>query len=110
MSNWLEPACARAAMAIGRPAIETAAAGVEDADATAVCPVVVFVARMAKVGKLAVAAFTVLAAVCAAGAAPFGGGVCRCARMKFVAVVFESPGVLAGGDACWAEAVPGDAA
>lgn len=65
ISNWLEPACARAAMATGRPAIETAAAGVVSAAVAAVWAVAVLVATMPKFGRPAVADFTAAAVLCA---------------------------------------------
>ncbi len=116
MSNWLEPPCARAAMAIGRPAIETAAAGVAVDAAVAVCAVAVFVAMMPKVGKFSVAALTVLVAVWAPGEAAFGPFVAAASRravMRFAAgEAAVSPGddVTVAVAACCAEASPDDGA
>ena len=106
MSNWLEPACARDAMAIGRPAIETAAAGVEDA-AAVVWVVAEFVVRMPKAGKLAVTAFIVLVAVCALDEAPSDAGVSTCAVMRLAAgAAAASAGVMTDAAACWGLASP----
>lgn len=116
MSNWFDPACARAAMVTGRPAIETPAAGVAVAAAVAACAVAVFVAMMPKVGKFSVAALTVLVAVCALGEAAFGPLVAvasRCAVMRFAAgEAAGSPGdgVAVAVAACCADALPDDGA
>jgi hypothetical protein len=102
MSNWLEPAWARAAMAIGRPATETAGADAEDAAAVAVWAVAAFGARMPKVGKLAAAAFTVLAAACAPGEALPDAVVSACAVVRLAAgAAAASLGGPAGAVDCW---------
>ncbi len=64
ISNWLDPACARATMAIGRPEIETAAGAAPGAP-VAVWGVAALAATMPKLGRLAVADCTALVAVCA---------------------------------------------
>ena len=109
MSNWLDPACARAAMAIGRPAIETAAACAEVA--VALCVVAVLVARMPKLGKLAVAADTALVALCEAEEVPpLGAVVSICAVIRFAAgAAVVLAGATGGAGACWGEELSGGA-
>lgn len=115
MSNWLDPACARAAIVIGRPAIEIPAAGVVVDAAVAACAVAVFVAMMPKDGKFSVAALTVLVAVCALSEAAFGPLVAvasRCAVMRFAAgeAAVSPDGVAVAVAVCCVDALPDDGA
>ena len=115
MSNWLDPACARAAMVIGRPAIETPAAGVAVDAAVTACAVAMFVAMMPKVGKFSVAALTVLVAVCAFGETAFGplvAAASRCAAMRLAAgeAAVSPDGVAVAVAVCCVDALPDEVA
>lgn len=67
MSNWLEPAWARAVIATGRPEIGTAPC--EEPDVATVVCVAALAATTPNVGRLAVADCTALVAACVFGAA-----------------------------------------
>lgn len=91
----MEPDCARAAMAMGRPAIETGDPGAVAEAAAAPGIAAVLVATMPKFGRFAAAALTALVAFCAFGAVfevP-AAALSRCAARKFAAgEVPASPG------------------
>src|SRR5487761_402573 len=99
-------------MAIGRPAIETAAAGAEDDAAAAVWVVAVLVATRPKFGRPAVADFTALAAVGAFDKPAFavmvplasGRAMARLATGKIV--VSPCAGGARAVEVCCAEALP----
>lgn len=66
MSNWLEPASARVAMATGSPAIDAAVADVAEGGAATACAVAALPATRPKAERLAAADLTALvAAACA---------------------------------------------
>ena len=69
MSNWLEPACAREAMATARPAMGTVAAAAVPGVAAAAAGAV-WLATMPKFGRPSVAAFAAFHPLCADGDPP----------------------------------------